>query len=68
MCAIQNRVESIVFPVFGGGVGEVDAETAATFMWLGYRQIMHPNNEISWEIVSQMYDEWIELGAEQLQP
>ncbi|MDY2625478.1 MAG: hypothetical protein SOV74_04055, partial [Coriobacteriales bacterium] len=40
MCAFDNRIQSIVIPVFGGGTGGVPIEVSSEMMWRGYRQIM----------------------------
>jgi len=58
MCAVQNNVQSIVIPVFGGATGGVDALDAAKLMWLGYYQIHHPNTEINWDIVRDIEERW----------
>jgi O-acetyl-ADP-ribose deacetylase (regulator of RNase III) len=60
--AIKNSVKSIVIPVFGGLTGGVSDLTAAKLMWLGYKQIMSPNETIDWDVVWDMDDKWIELG------
>ena len=39
MCAFDNRIQSIVIPVFGGGTGGVPIEVSSEMMWRGYRQI-----------------------------
>ncbi len=61
MTAIEHGVKSIVIPVFGGATGEVDAETAAKMMWMGYDRIMRPNTVIDWETVWGIDDRWIDL-------
>ena len=63
MTALQNGVESIVIPLFGGLTGGVDASVAAKLMLLGYRQIMHSNSEINWNVVSEIDRQWRELGV-----
>jgi hypothetical protein len=60
--AIESNVKSIVIPVFGGLTGGVSDLTAAKLMWLGYKQIMNPNETIDWDVVWDMDDKWIELG------
>ena len=63
MVALENHVESIVIPVFGGRTGQVDHLLAAKMMWLGYDQIMRPNTAIDWNVVWNSDDKWIELGV-----
>jgi O-acetyl-ADP-ribose deacetylase (regulator of RNase III) len=60
--AIESNVKSIVIPVFGGLTGGISDLTAAKLMWLGYKQIMSPNETIDWDVVWDMDDKWIELG------
>ena len=62
MVAIEKKIESIVIPIFGGLTGGVDHRRAALLMWLGYRQILHPNTEINWDVAWEIDDRWIELG------
>lgn len=63
MVALENHIESIVIPVFGGLTGQVDALLAAKMMWLGYDQIMRPNTTIDWGVAWDSDDKWIELGV-----
>ena len=62
MVALENNVKSIVIPIFGGLTGEVEPETAAKLMWLGYDRIMRPNKTIDWDVAWGIDDKWIELG------
>jgi len=48
MCAIENGIQSILIPIFGSGIGGIDANTAARLMWLAYQQISNPSPKSSW--------------------
>ena len=54
MTAMENGVKSVVLPVFGGACGKVPYRVAARMMYLGYRQVMEPRKEISWESVNRI--------------
>lgn len=47
--AIEQEVESIVIPAFGGATGQVDFNTIAKMMWLGYKQVMNSPEKIYWK-------------------
>ena len=51
MCAIQNNVENILIPLFGGGCGEVHPKLIAEMMWKAYAQIENPPQKINWDYV-----------------
>ena len=53
MTALENSVNSIVIPAFGGFTGSVDPQTVCEMMWRGYDQIMNPPKEISWEYATR---------------
>ena len=53
MCAIQNKVESIIVPLFGGGCGEVHPKLIAEMMWKAYAQINNPPKKLGWEYVDE---------------
>lgn len=48
MTALENRVSSIVIPVFGGAAGGVRPALAADMMLRGYRQVLHPRQVNGW--------------------
>lgn len=48
MCAMENNVESILIPLFGGGCGEVPAKLIAEMMWKAYDQIRKPPKKLDW--------------------
>lgn len=49
ICALNNKVKSIVIPMFGGGCGEVHPQLIAELMRKAYDQVYNPPKEISWE-------------------
>ena len=53
MCAIQNKVESILIPMFGGGCGDVHPKLIAEMMWRAYDQMQNPPNELNWDYVER---------------
>lgn len=59
MCAIENDIKSILIPMFGSGVGGIDADDAAKFMWLAYQQLSNPSPKNNWEQVfaDERFDE-----------
>lgn len=48
MLALENNIESIVIPAFGGACGSVPADVVADMMYKAYSQIMNPPWQISW--------------------
>lgn len=46
--AINQRVESIVIPAFGGCTGKVSPEVIAKMMFLAHEQICNQPNKLSW--------------------
>jgi len=54
MVAKQNKIESILIPMFGGLTGCVRPQVVAEMMYLGYSQIMKPPKKISWETVDDL--------------
>ena len=46
MCAIENNVESILIPLFGGGYGYLHPKLIAELMWNAYEQIKKPPSMI----------------------
>ena len=51
LCAREHGIESILIPVFGGGVGGLDPEIIADRMYRAYAQLRHPPRQISWDYV-----------------
>ena len=48
MCAYQNKVNSILIPLFGGGCGCVETKTIAKMMRYAYNQIQNPPKNLDW--------------------
>ena len=53
ICALQNNVQSILIPLFGGGCGDVQPKLLAELMWKAYLQIQKPPKEITWRYANQ---------------
>ncbi len=51
MTAKQNKMESILIPMFGGRTGCVKPQVIAEMMYLGYYQIMNPSKKTDWNTV-----------------
>ena len=49
MVALDNNINSIVIPAFGGACGELPPQTICDMMYKAYDQIMNPPTEINWE-------------------
>ncbi|WP_195421635.1 macro domain-containing protein [Faecalicatena contorta] len=49
MTALDNQIESIVIPAFGGFCGCVQPQILCEMMFEAYRQIMNPPEELNWE-------------------
>ena len=49
MTALDNGIESIVIPAFGGGCGWLREQTICSMMYEAYIQVMNPPEKISWE-------------------
>lgn len=54
MVAMQNKMESILIPMFGGLTGCVRPQVVAEMMYLGYYQIMNPRKKICWETIKEL--------------
>ena len=54
MCAIENKIESIVIPAFGAATGAVPAMTVAYYMRKAYDQIKNPPRVISWQTIERI--------------
>ena len=53
MCAIQNHVQSILIPLFGGGFGELSPKVIAEMMWKAYEQIKNPPKKLDWDYANK---------------
>lgn len=53
MCAIKNKIKSIVIPAFGGATGKMDMVIIAKMMKEAYVQIKNPPKEVNWEYLSK---------------
>lgn len=53
MCAMENNVESILIPLFGGGCGGVPAKLIAEMMWKAYDQLRKPPKELNWRYAEE---------------
>ena len=49
LTALENGIQSIVIPAFGGGCGSVPSQTMAVMMHEAYKQIMNPPSKLGWE-------------------
>ncbi len=58
LMALNNAVDSIVFPAFGGGCGAVGYQTIAEMMFQAYEQITNPPPEITWDYANRWKPEW----------
>ncbi len=55
MVALQNDMESILIPMFGGLTGCIKPQVIAEMMYLGYFQIMKlPHKKMSWETIKDL--------------
>lgn len=61
--AKSQGIQAIVIPLFGGLTGQVDAETVAKMMWLGYKHVTHPQTEINWDVAWSVADEFADYGV-----
>jgi O-acetyl-ADP-ribose deacetylase (regulator of RNase III) len=56
----ENKIYTVLFPMFGGGCGRVSPESMAWQMKLAYEHVMDNSFEISWETANQRFREIIE--------
>ncbi len=49
LTALENNIQSIVIPAFGGGCGFVPPQTMCIMMYEAYKQVMNPPSELDWE-------------------
>lgn len=47
-------LDSIVIPAFGGGVGNVEPDIIAKYMYIAYEQVKNVPAEIDWDYASRM--------------
>lgn len=57
MCALNNRVESIVIPAFGGATGNVPYRSIAALMKEAYDQVMNPPKSLNWEYANRYLED-----------
>ena len=55
MTALNNGVQRIVIPAFGGATGGVNRKSIAKMMWFAYRQVTHPPKKVSWEYADETH-------------
>ena len=48
ICAMENNVESILIPLFGGGCGQVNSESIAQMMRKAYDQLRDLPQKLDW--------------------
>lgn len=48
MTAMDNHIESIVIPAFGGCCGNMKYQELCEMMYAGYMQVMNPPDKLSW--------------------
>lgn len=58
MTALNNNIESIVIPAFGGSCGHVDFQIIAEMMYNAYYQVFNPPKEINWDITRRWTPEY----------
>jgi O-acetyl-ADP-ribose deacetylase (regulator of RNase III) len=49
MTALDNNIESIVIPAFGGDCGDMNYSVIAEMMYNAYMQVFNPPKEINWD-------------------
>ena len=53
MTAIENNIQSIVIPAFGGFCGGLREQTVCTMMYEAYMQVMNPPSKLDWNYASR---------------
>ncbi len=48
MTALENNIQSIVIPAFGGGCGLVPPQIICEMMYEAYKQVMNPPDLLDW--------------------
>ena len=51
--ALENDVQSIVIPAFGGCCGAMNYQELCEMMYEGYKQIMNPPSKLNWEYATR---------------
>ena len=46
--ALENHIESIVIPAFGGGCGLVPPQIICKMMYEAYKQVLNPPSLVDW--------------------
>ena len=49
LTAMENNIQSIVIPAFGGGRRSVPTQIVCKMMYEGYKQIMNPPGKLDWD-------------------
>lgn len=49
LTALENNIQSIVIPAFGGGCGFVPPQTICNMMYEAYKQVMNPPESLDWD-------------------
>ena len=60
ICCKENKIETVLFPMFGGGCGNVNPYSIAKQMKLAYEHVYSPSSSISWESANKRIREIIE--------
>ena len=58
MKALENNIDSILIPAFGGGCGRIPSETLARLMFEAYDQVMNPPSKLGWEYAERWHPEF----------
>lgn len=62
MTALNNEIESIVIPAFGGCCGFMNLQELCELMYEGYKQIMNSPKELNWRYATrwepEVSDKW----------
>lgn len=56
----DNEIKTTLFPMFGGGCGNVNPYSIAKQMKLAYEHVYNPSSSVSWESANKRIDEIIE--------
>ena len=58
MTALDNNIESIVIPAFGGACGELDFSIIANMMYHAYDQVFSQVKKIDWGVARSWTPEY----------
>lgn len=58
MTALDNNINEILIPAFGGGCGKIKPDTLARFMYEAYNQVMIPPLKLGWEYAERWQPEY----------